>query len=145
MRISECMTRDVQLADPKMSLREAARLMSDCDSGVLPVGDNDRLVGMITDRDMAIRGLAEGLGPEAKVGEVMSREIRYCFEDDEADDVLQMLGEQQIRRMPVLSRDKRLVGIVSLGDLSKGHEPRSAGKALSDISRQGGQHSQTAH
>jgi len=145
MKISECMTRDVQLARPEMPLREAARLMAECDAGALPVGDNDRLVGMITDRDMAIRGLAQGLGPEARVSEVMSRELRYCFEDDDADDVLETMGEEQIRRMPVISRQKRLVGIVSLGDLSKSHEPQRAGEALCDISRQGGQHSQTAH
>ena len=145
MRISECMTRDVQLARPDMSLREAARMMTDCDAGALPVGDGDRLVGMITDRDMAIRGLAQGLGPDAEVREAMTREIRYCFEDDDADDVLEMMGEQQIRRMPVLSREKRMVGIVSLGDLSRGPEPRRAGKALSDISRHGGQHSQSSH
>ncbi|HSV01997.1 MAG TPA: CBS domain-containing protein [Phenylobacterium sp.] len=145
MNISECMTRDVELARPDMSLREAAKLMAECDCGAVPVGDNDRLVGMVTDRDMAIRGLAQGKGPDTRVSEVMSREIRYCFDDDDADDVLEMMGEQQIRRMPVLNRDKRLVGIVSLGDLSREHEPRRAGEALSGISREGGQHSQTAH
>lgn len=145
MKISECMTRDVELANPDMSLRDAARLMSKCDAGSLPVGDNDRLVGMVTDRDMAIRGLACGLGPDAKVSEVMSKEIRYCFEDDDADDVLDHMSEQQVRRMPVLSREKRLVGIISLGDLSKDHEPERAGEALSQIAKPGGQHSQTAH
>lgn len=145
MKISECMTRDVELARPDMTLREAAKLMADCDCGAVPVGDNDRLVGMITDRDMAIRGIAQGKGPDARVSEVMSREIRYCFDDDDVDDALDMMAEQQIRRVPVLNRDKRLVGIVSLGDLSREHEPRRAGEALSGISREGGQHSQTAH
>ncbi|WP_297692730.1 CBS domain-containing protein [Phenylobacterium sp.] len=145
MKISDCMTRDVQLARPDMSLHEAAKMMSDCGTGALPVEENDRLAGMVTDRDMAIRGLAKGLGPDAKVREVMSGEIRYCFEDDDADDALQMMGEQQIRRMPVLSREKRLVGIISLGDLSKGERPQRTGEALSGISREGGQHSQTAH
>jgi CBS domain-containing protein len=145
MKISECMTRDVQLADPDMSLRAAAQRMADCGSGVLPVGENDRLVGMLTDRDIAIRGVARGLGPDAKVGEAMTREVRWCFEDEDADEVLSTMADEQIRRMPVLSREKRLVGIISLGDLAKEHETRAAGAALSDISRTGGQHSQTAH
>jgi CBS domain-containing protein len=145
MKISECMTRDVQLADPEMSLRDAARRMAACDSGVLPVGENDRLVGMLTDRDIAIRGVACGLGPDAKVREAMTREVRWCYEDDDAEEALSTMADEQIRRMPVMNREKRLVGIVSLGDLAKEHETRAAGAALSDISQPGGQHSQTAH
>jgi CBS domain-containing protein len=146
MKISECMTREVQLANPDMTLREAARCMADCDAGVLPVGENDRLVGMLTDRDIAIRGVARGFGPEAKVGEAMTREVRWCFEDDDADEVLSTMADEQIRRMPVLSREKRMVGIISLGDLAKEHhESRATGAALSDISRPCGQHSQSAH
>jgi CBS domain-containing protein len=145
MKISQCMTRDVRLGDPQMSLREAAQLMAECGSGVLPIGENDRLVGMLTDRDIVIRGIARGLKPEAKVGEVMSREVRWCYDDEDADQVLSTMADEQIRRMPVLNREKRLVGIISLGDLAKGHESRSAGAALSDISREGGQHSQTQH
>jgi CBS domain-containing protein len=145
MKISECMTRDVRLADPEMSLRDAAREMAACDSGVLPVGENDRLIGMLTDRDIAIRGVAEGLGPEAKVRQAMSGEVRWCFEDEDADQALATMADLQIRRMPVLNRQKRLVGIVSLGDLARSHESRTTGAALSDISREGGQHSQTAH
>lgn len=145
MKISQCMTRDVRLGDPQMSLREAAQLMAECGSGVLPIGENDRLVGMLTDRDIVIRGIARGLKPEAKIGEVMSREVRWCYDDEDADQVLSTMADEQIRRMPVLNREKRLVGIISLGDLAKGHESRSAGAALSDISREGGQHSQTQH
>lgn len=145
MKISDCMTRNVRLADPQMSLREAAKTMAECDSGVLPVGENDRLVGMLTDRDIVIRGVARGLGPDARVDQAMSREVRWCFEDEDADEVLATMADEQIRRMPVLSRAKRLVGIISLGDLAKEHEKRAAGAALSDISRPGGQHSQTAH
>jgi CBS domain-containing protein len=144
MRISECMTRDVQLAAPDMSLRDAGRMMADCDAGALPVGDNDRIVGMITDRDMAIRGLARGLGPDAPVRQAMSEEVRYCFDDEAADEVLHMMAEQKVRRLPVLNRDKRLVGIISLGDLSKTQEARS-GEALSHIARPGGQHQQRLH
>jgi CBS domain-containing protein len=145
MKISECMTRDVQLANPDMSLREAASLMGMCDAGALPVGKNDRLVGMLTDRDIAIRGMAQGLGPDSKVRDAMSREVRWCFEDDNVEDCLQTMADEQIRRMPVLSRAKRLVGIVSLGDLTEATQPQLAGQTLSAISRHGGQHSQALH
>ena len=145
MKISECMTRDVQLANPSDTIAEAARCMARIDAGILPVSDNDRLVGMITDRDIAIRAVAEGKGPDAKVAEVMNAEVMYCFDDQEVDEVLNNMGDLQVRRMPVLNRDKRLVGIVSLGDLAANSHARPAGEALSDISRPGGQHSQTAH
>jgi CBS domain-containing protein len=145
MKISECMTRDVEIASPDMSLRDAARLMARCDAGVLPVGENDRLVGMLTDRDIAIRGVADGKGPDARVRDAMSMDVRWCFEDDDADEALQMMGDEQIRRLPVLSHDKRLVGIVSIGDLSAGSQPQETGRTLGQISRQGGQHCQTLH
>jgi CBS domain-containing protein len=145
MRISECMTRDVQLCGPETSLRDAARMMADCDAGALPVGENDRIVGMITDRDMAIRGLARGLGADAPVRDAMTQDVRYCFEDEDADEVLQMMSQQKVRRMPVLNREKRLVGIISLGDLSRSNEPRRTGEALSHIAIPGGEHSQRLH
>lgn len=145
MKISDCMTRDVQLASPNDTIAEAARCMARIDAGILPVGDNDRLVGMITDRDIAIRAVAEGKGPDAKVSEVMNAEVMYCFDDQEVDEVLNNMGDLQVRRMPVLNHEKRLVGIVSLGDLAANSHARPAGEALSDISRPGGQHSQTAH
>ena len=143
MRVSECMTRDVQIASPGQTVRDVARIMADIDAGVLPVGDNDRLVGMITDRDIAIRGIAEGKGPDAKVSEVMSREVKYCFEDDEVEDVLQNMGDIQVRRLPVINRDKRLVGIVSLGDLAQSCDIAETGETLSHVSKPGGIHSQT--
>lgn len=143
MKVGECMTRDVRLASPDETLREAARAMADLDAGVLPVGENDRLVGMITDRDIAVRGVGEGKGPDAKIREVMTQDVRYCFEDDDAEDVLENMGEQQVRRMPVLNAEKRLVGIISIGDLAGREEPRRSGEALSEISRPGGAHSQT--
>jgi CBS domain-containing protein len=143
MRVSECMSTDVRIASPDETLRQAAQAMADLDAGVLPVGDNDRLVGMITDRDIAVRGVADGKGPDAKVREVMSAEVRYCFDDEDADDVLKNMGDIQVRRLPVLNRDKRLVGIISLGDLATTGEPRASGDALSEISRPGGEHSQT--
>ena len=145
MKAADCMTCDVRIASPDWSLKAAAMAMAECDAGALPVGENDRLVGMITDRDIAIRAVACGLGPEAKVGEAMTREVRYCFEDDNLDEVLEQMSEQQIRRMPVLSREKRLVGIVSLSDLANRDRKARAGDALRHIARPGGEHNQTLH
>lgn len=145
MKVGDCMTRDVEIANPEQSIREVAQMMGRLDAGVMPVGDNDRLVGMITDRDIAVRGVALGKGPEAKVRDVMSREVKYCFDDDDVEDVLDNMGDLRVRRLPVLNRDKRLVGIVSLGDLARNGEVAEAGEALSGISQPGGEHSQTAH
>lgn len=144
MRVSECMTRDVTIANPQETICDAAKMMADCDSGVLPVGENDRLIGVITDRDIAVRGVAEGKPPSTKIRDVMSAEIRYCYEDEDVAAVLRNMGKLQVRRLPVLSRDKRLVGIVSLSDLANG-AASPAGEALSDIARPGGEHSQTRH
>jgi len=145
MRVSECMTRDVQIAAPDDTIATAARTMAQLDAGVLPVGENDRLVGMITDRDIAIRAIAQGKGPDARVGDVMNAEVKFCFDDQEVGDVLRRMGELQLRRMPVLNHDKRLVGIISLGDMAANGETQKAGDALCDISRPGGQHSQSLH
>jgi CBS domain-containing protein len=143
MRIHECMTRDVRIVDPDESLAAAALAMAEIDAGILPVGKDDRLVGVITDRDIAIRGVAQGRGPDAKVGEVMSPEVKYCFLDDDAEDVLNNLAQIQVRRLPVLDHDKRLVGIVSIGDLAGNGEPVHVGEALGEIARPSAQHSQT--
>jgi CBS domain-containing protein len=121
-------------------------MMADCDSGVLPVGENDRLVGVITDRDIAVRGVAEGKSPDTKIRDVMSPDVRYCYEDEDITAVLRNMGDLQVRRLPVLSRDKRLVGIVSLSDLATANGLAApAGEALCDIARPGGEHSQTRH
>ncbi len=141
MKISECMSTDVQICAPDDTIRDAARIMRDIDAGVLPVGANDRLVGMITDRDIAIRAIADGMGPDTIVAEVMSKEVHYCFDDQDIDTVSEQMGDLKVRRLPVLNRDKRLVGIVSLGDLSQ-FERNSVTDALSEISEPGGKHSQ---
>ena len=143
MRVSEAMTRDVRIASPDQSIREAARIMAEIDAGVLPVGENDRLVGMITDRDIAIRAVAEGKGPDTSVREVMTQDVKYCFEDEDTDDVVRNMADQQVRRLPVVNRDKRLVGILSLGDLAVMEGARPAGEALAGVSQPGGEHSQT--
>jgi len=145
MKVGGCMTSDVRITSPDQTLAEAARAMADLDAGILPVADNNRLVGMITDRDIAVRGVAKGMGPNATVRQVMSAEVKYCFDDDDVDDVLQNMGDLQVRRLPVLNRDKRLVGIISLGDLAANGETAEAGKALGGISQPGGQHSQATH
>ena len=119
MNVSECMSRDVRVASPNETLRDVARTMVEIDAGVLPVGENDRLVGMITDRDIAVRGVADGMGPETKVSEVMSSEVKYCYEDDDVDTVLRNMSDIQVRRLPVVNREKRLVGIISIGDLAR--------------------------
>ena len=144
MLVNECMTRDVRLVDPDDTLRNAAVAMAEIDAGFLPVRENDRLVGIITDRDIAIRGVAKGLSPDAEVRAVMSDEIRYCFEDDDADDVLANMGEIQVRRLPVMNHDKRLVGVVSISDLAGNGEEMQAGEALCEIARPSKLHSQMA-
>jgi CBS domain-containing protein len=144
MKVSDLMTRDVRLASPSQKLREAAAEMEKCDIGVLPVGENDRLVGMITDRDIAVRGVSRGLGPDASVRDVMSKNVRYCFEGDDLEDIAQNMADEQIRRLPVLNDDKRLVGIISLGDIAISQEIQAGGVALSGICQSGGRHCQSA-
>jgi CBS domain-containing protein len=138
------MSRDVHIIAPDQTLRDAAATMKRLDAGVLPVGEKDKLIGMITDRDIAVRGIAEGKGPDAKIRDVMSHEVKYCFEDEDVDHVAENMAELQVRRLPVMNRDRRLVGIVSLGDLAThGSLPKTA-KALHGISQPGGRHTQTA-
>lgn len=145
MKVSECMTRDVRLTDPDATLQAAARLMAELDVGVLPVGENDRLIGMLTDRDIAVRAVAQGKGPDMKVRDAMTSDICYCFEDEDGEHVLANMGDNQVRRMPVLDRNKRLVGIVSLSDLALDLRRDQLGHTFSQISQPGGQHSQTTH
>lgn len=144
MKIAECMTRSVELAAPNQSILHAARQMADLDVGALPVGEDDRLVGMVTDRDIVVRALARGRGLDTPIRDVMSTDVRYCYEDQTVEDVSRNMGDIQVRRLPVLNRDKRLVGIVSLGDVAISDLPNaSSGATLERVSRPGGQHSQT--
>lgn len=137
MKVSECMSPEVEIASPDDPIRDVARTMREIDAGSMPVGENDRLVGIITDRDIAIRAVADGLGPDTSVRQVMSTDIRWCYEDEEIEDVSEQMGEYKIRRLPVLNRDKRLVGIISLGDVSLS-DGVSSGRALHEISEPGG-------
>jgi CBS domain-containing protein len=104
VKVSDCMTYDIQIANPEHTIQDVAQAMGRPDAGVVPVGENDRLVGMITDRDIAIRGVALGKGPEAKIRDVMSTDVKYCFDDEDVEAVLHNMGELQVRRLPVLNR-----------------------------------------
>ena len=135
MKVSEIMTRDVVVAAPGDSLQHAAKLMEENDFGVLPIGENDRLVGMLSDRDITIRAVARGLVPDkAEVRDVMTSDVKYVYDDESIEDAARNMESLQVRRLPVLNREKRLVGIVSLGDLSQ-CEPDDAGDALQAISK----------
>jgi CBS-domain-containing membrane protein len=131
------------VATPETTLRQAAAIMKESDTGVLPVGEHDKLVGMITDRDIAVRAVAEGKGPDAPVREVMTAEVKYCFEDEDTAHVAETMAQQQVRRLPVVNRDKRLVGIVSLGDLATEDRGEAAQAALRGVSQPGGRHNQS--
>ena len=106
------------------------------------MGEGDRLVGMLTDRDIAVRAVAQGRGPDTKVREAMTPDVRYCLEDDDLDDAVRGMGEQKVRRLPVMSRDKRLVGIVSLGDVALYADSGQTDAAVSAVSEPGGPHTQ---
>ena len=141
MKVCDAMSCDVIVASPTQSIRDAAKTMAKIDAGILPVGENDRLVGMITDRDIAIRAVAEGKPPTTKVRDIMSEEVLYCFDDQDLEEVAQNMSQMKVRRMPVVNREKRLVGIISLGDLARNEDTGTTGETVSNISQPGGQHS----
>jgi CBS domain-containing protein len=142
MKIAQIMTRDIQIANPQDTLQAVAQKMASTDTGFLPVGDNDRLVGMVTDRDIVIRGVAKGLDGNGTVQDVMTRDVKYCFENDEVEDVIMNMGDIQVRRLVVLNDDKRLSGVVSLADTV--HQDQIAtGVGLSGVVRPGGHHNQS--
>jgi CBS domain-containing protein len=142
MKVCDAMTRDVQLCTPEDTLKDAAEAMAALNVGLLPVAQDDHLVGMISDRDIAIRGVGLGRGPDARVRDVMTADVKYCFEDQDLKEVTANMGDIQVRRLPVLNRDKRLVGIIALGDIAQAQASDGTGEALSRISRPGGQHAQ---
>src|SRR5205807_2129850 len=131
------MTREVEVMTPSDTIQRAAEKMQELDAGAIPVGDKDKLVGMITDRDIAVRAVAKGLAPKTPIRDVMSPKVKYCFDDQEVDEVLHNMSDIQVRRLPVVNRDKRLVGIVSLGDVATAHDPEATGEALGEISQNG--------
>ncbi len=136
MKVNEVMTTDVQVARPDTTIMEAAQIMRDRNIGALPVCDGDNLLGMLTDRDIAVRAVADGRpADDTLVEEMMTPGILYCYDDDNMDDVSRIMAKKQIRRLPVLNREKRLVGILSLGDVAvEGDSMVQAGKTLEKIS-----------
>jgi CBS domain-containing protein len=119
MQVAEIMTRHTEVVPSDFLLKDAALKMRQLDIGALPIRDGDRLVGMLTDRDITIRATAEGRDPaKTQVRDVMTPQVVYCFEDQDASEVAKLMQEKQIRRLPIFNREKKLVGIVSLGDLA---------------------------
>ena len=139
MKVNEIITHDPEVIHPETALIEAAQKMKSMDIGILPVCDGDRLVGVITDRDIAVRGVAQGYDPKtARVQEVMTPEVIYCFDDEDVKEAAKKMEEKQVRRLPVLNREKRLVGIVSLGDLAvRTGKEKLAGEVLERVSEPG--------
>jgi CBS domain-containing protein len=134
MKAIDCMTAHVRLCAPNDTIQDAARTMKEMDVGLLPVGENDRLVGTITERDIVTRALAAGKGADSPVRDAMSPGIHYCFDIDSVQKVAEKMAELQVRRLPVLNEQRRLVGIISLGDIAKA-EARHGSKALQGISK----------
>ena len=142
MKVREVMTRDVQTIRPEDPVQQAASFMLSADAGSIPVTDGDRLIGMITDRDIAVRGIAKGYGPDTPVRELMTDDVICAREDDNVEDIASKMSEAQVRRLPVIDGNERLCGIVSLGDLSRDGDDQSASQALAGVSQPGGQHRQ---
>ena len=142
MKLSEVMTRDVRTVSPDQTAKEAASFMLSEDAGSMPVSEGDRLIGMITDRDIAVRGVAKGYGPETPVSELMTSDIICAREEDDVEEVAAKMSAAQVRRMPVIDANQRLCGIVSLGDLARESDDESAHQALEGVSQPGGQHQQ---
>jgi CBS domain-containing protein len=142
MKVSDVMTRDVQTVRPDSTAQEAASFMLREDAGSMPVSEDDRLIGMITDRDIAVRGVAKGYGPDTPVRELMTDEIICAHENDDVEEVASKMSSAQVRRMPVIDENERLCGIVSLGDLAREADSDSADQALQGVSEPGGDHQQ---
>lgn len=134
MKVREIMSLDVELVNPDDSIQSAAKKMADADIGFLPVGENDRLVGMLTDRDIALRAVAKGKSPKnTKVREIMTGKVLYCTEDDEVEEAADNMATLKIRRLPIVDDDKRLVGVLSLGDIALKDNSATAGMALEQV------------
>ena len=142
MKISDVMTRDVQTVQPEQTAQEAASFMLSADAGSIPVTEGDRLIGMITDRDIAVRGIAKGYGPDTPVRELMTDDLVIVRTDDTIEDAASKMSQAQVRRLPVIDEDEKLCGIVSLGDLSREADSDCASEALEGVSQPGGEHSQ---
>ena len=134
MKVRDVMTRNVQTVQPDQRVQEAASFMLSADTGSIPVTEGDRLIGMITDRDIAVRGVANGCGPDTQVRDLMTDKIVFAREDDDIEDCANKMSQAQVRRLPVLDAQERLCGIVSLGDLARETEGETAHHALEGVS-----------
>ena len=135
-QLKDLMSRDVKVISPDMSIKDAARKMRDGDFGMMPVGEDDRMIGTLSDRDIAIRAVADGMDADTKVRDVMSEGIAWAYEDDSVEQAAKIMSEWQVRRLPVVDRDKRLVGIVALGDFAvESSDIQPVAEALSEISK----------
>ncbi|HEX6073449.1 MAG TPA: CBS domain-containing protein [Sphingomicrobium sp.] len=142
MKVSEVMTREVQTIRPDQPVQDAASFMLTADAGSIPVTEGERLIGMITDRDIAVRGIAQGYGPDTPVRDLMSNEVICAHEDDNVEAIASKMSEAQVRRLPVIDSQERLCGIVSLGDLSRETDNGTAAQALEGVTQPGGLHQQ---
>ena len=142
MKVSDVMTTGVETVRPDQQARDAARFMLQADTGSIPVTEGERLIGIITDRDIAVRGVALGYGPETPVSELMTSGVVSAHADDPIEEAARKMGEAQVRRLPVIDDDARLVGVVSLGDLARETDEDTAGQALEGVSAEGSQHQQ---
>jgi CBS domain-containing protein len=142
MKVSEVMTSNVETISPDQTVQRAASFMLSADAGSIPVTDGDRLIGMITDRDIAVRGVAKGYGPDTTVRELMTDDLVTVRIDDDIEDAASRMSEAQVRRLPVIDEQDRLCGIVSLGDLSREADDDCADRALEGVSQPGGEHRQ---
>ena len=133
--IRDLMTRNVETVGPDHTAKDAAAFMLSADTGSIPVCEDDKVIGMITDRDIAVRGVAQGKGPECSVRDLMSSDIVCARDTDDAHHIAAKMSEAQVRRLPVLDASDRLVGMVSLGDLSREAETSAATEALEGVSK----------
>jgi CBS domain-containing protein len=143
MKVAELMSRDVQIVSADQPISEAARLMAEADTGALPVGSAQQVEGMITDRDIAVRAVAQGRGPETPVREAMTENPVFAYDDQDVDDVAIIMSDRQLRRLPVLSRAGGLVGVISIADLATSDDTSTAEAALTGVVRPGGEHNQS--
>ncbi|HWH21938.1 MAG TPA: CBS domain-containing protein [Allosphingosinicella sp.] len=144
MKVSECMTGDVETVSPEQPIREAAQFMLRADTGVLPVCDGGQLSGMVTDRDIAVRAVAEGRGPDTPVRDVMTDDVLFVYEDQDVEDAAMLMSDRQVRRLAVKSRENdELVGILSLADVSRSDQSEAASVALDGVTDPGGEHNQS--
>jgi CBS domain-containing protein len=133
-KIRDVMTAGVELIGPDATLVDAASRMAEADVGILPVGENDHLVGVVTDRDIVVRGIAQGADPsETTIREVMTEKVLYCFDDQEPSEAASDMAKQQIRRLPVVDRKKQLIGMVSLADIARKDDTGKAGATLRQV------------